>query len=340
MGGSCTPAPQPGCAAGKTDERCDQCRQRAGHGCRVVRARRPGFLHYANAWSSLVLPLVILVLALRAIAPDQAGGAEASQNTAGSSAGRPSVPAAPDSNPWDMAGKIVVDRDLLLRRLEGYGVDHYTILHNTVAGVALAVAGLSAASLAGAHAIYGNSWPLSWMMWFASFLLCTVIFAGAMSGSIAMPPLVPSVPDLVVPLLLGIGEFVLFSVLAHQVSGLNTPSSMAVGWFVTLTVVCVLAVVAVSQAIRFFGRGLFAENLALIDRYRSKRLPSDRRGASVIAVVGAAGAAASAAKIPSLEYAAAAIIILGLLMALLGHAQSSALLQKAISGNTGSDVNR
>ena len=280
-------------------------------------------LHYANAWSSLVLPLVILVLALRAIAPDHDADAEASQNTAGSSAGRPSVPVAPDSNPRDVAGKIVVDRDLLLRRLEGYGVDHYTILHNTVASVALAVAGLSAASLAGSRAIYGSSWPLSWMMWFASFLLCTVIFAGAMSGSIALPPLVPSIPDLVVPLLLGIGEFALFSVLADQVSGLKTPSSIAVGWFVTLTVVWVLAVVGVSQAMRFFSRGLFAENLALIDRYRSKRLPSDRRGASAMAVVGAAGTAASAAKILSLEYAATAIsgVIAGRIV--LWHTSSS-----------------
>lgn len=296
-------------------------------------------LHYANAWGSLALSLVILVLALRAIAPDNDADAQGSENTVGAGAGRSLVPAIPDTNPSGTTGKIVVDREMLLRRLEGYGVDHYTVLHNTVASVALAVAGLSAASLAGSRAIYGDSWALSWMMWLASFLLCAVIFAGAMSGSIAMPPLVPSIPDLVVPLLLGIGEFVLFAVLAHQVSGLKTASSIAVTWFVTLTVVCALAIVAISQAMRFFGRGAFTEDLVLVDRYRSKRLPSDRRGASITAAVGAAGAAASAAKIPLLEYVAAALVILGLLMALLRHAQSSALLQAAISGNTRSDLN-
>lgn len=228
-----------------------------------------------------------------------------------------------------------VDQDLLRQRFETYIVDHYTGLHNTVVSVVLAVAGLSAASLAGSHAQYGRSYPLLWMLWLASLLLCATIFAGTMTGSVAMPPLMPAITDLLVPLLLGVGEFVLFGVLAHQVSGLNKPSSIAEAWFISLTVVCLCAAAAITRAMRFFCAATYATEISKpIDEYRFRRLPADRRGALLTAVIGIGGAAG----VSWLEYVLGACVIAGLLVGLHGHSRSAAILRTAMRQARSTDV--
>jgi hypothetical protein len=183
-----------------------------------------------------------------------------------------------------------VDEDLLRERSKTYIVDHYTVLHNTVASVVLAAAGLSAASLAGSRMQYGSSYPLLWMFWVASFLLCGAIFAGTMVGNLAAPPIMPAIMDLMIPLLLGIGEFVLFGVLAHQVTGLTTTSSVGEAWFISMAVVCISAVAAITRAMRFFGAATYATKISIpIDKYRFERLPADRKGALMVGVIGAGG---------------------------------------------------
>lgn len=224
-----------------------------------------------------------------------------------------------------------VDQDLLRQRFESYIVDHYTSLHNTVVSVVLAVAGLAAASLAGSHAEYGGAYPLLWMFWLASLLLCATIFAGAMSGNVAAPPLMPGITDLLVPLILGVGEFVLFGVLAHQVSGLNQTSSVAEAWFVSLAVVCACAAAAITRAIRFFGAATYAPEISgPIDEYRFRCLPADRKGALMMSVIGIGGAVASAVRVTWLEYVLAGSAVGGLLLALRGHARSAAILRTAM----------
>jgi hypothetical protein len=224
-----------------------------------------------------------------------------------------------------------VNQDLLRQRFETYIVDHYLGLHNTVISVVLAVAGLAAASLAGWHARLGGSYPLLWMLWLASLLLCTTIFAGTVMGSVAAPPVMPSITDLIIPLLLGVGEFVLFGVLAHQVSGLNKPSAIAEAWFISAAVVCLCAAAGITRAMRFFGGATYSPEItAPVDEYRFTRLPADRKGALTMVTIGAAGAVASAAQITWLEYVLAGCAIAGLLLALRGHARSAAILRAAM----------
>ena len=230
-----------------------------------------------------------------------------------------------------------MDQDLLRERFESYIVDHYTGLHNTVVSVALAVAGLSAASLAGSHTQYGRSYPLLWMLWLASLLLCATVFAGTMVGSVAMPPLMPAVTDLLIPLFLGVGEFVLFGVLAHQVTGLNEASSVAEAWFIALTVVCACAAAAITRAMRFLGAATYATEISgLIDDYRLRCLPTDRKGALTIGLMGMGGAAASAVRATWLELLIAGCVLVGLLLALRGPARSAATLRTAVQARSAS----
>jgi hypothetical protein len=275
---------------------------------------------YTVAWSSLLLPLAILIAALRAMAPEQTASA-APRRSANSPEYQKGSELAAD-----------VDQELLHRRFESYIVDHYTGLHNTVISVVLAVAGLAAASLGGSHAQYGGSYPLLWMLWLASLLLCATIFAGVMSGNVVAPPLMPTITDLLIPLLLGVGEFVLFGVLAHQVTGLNKTSAVAEAWFISLAVVSACAAAAITRAMHFFGSATYAPDISgPIDDYRFRRMPLDRTRALLIAVMGIGGAVASAAQVAWLEYVLAASTIAGLLMALGGHARSAAVLRTAIS---------
>jgi hypothetical protein len=224
-----------------------------------------------------------------------------------------------------------VDEDLLRERSKTYIVDHYTGLHNTVVSVVLAAAGFSAASLAGSRAQPGSSYTLLWMLWAASFLMCAAIFAGVMVGNLAAPPMMPAITDLLIPLILGVGEFVLFGVLYHQVTGLKTTSSVAEAWFISLAIVCASAGVAITRAMRFFGAATYATTLSdPIDKYRSEHLPADRKGVLMIGVIGIGGAAASAVQVSWLEFVLAGCAIAGLLWGLREHAKSAAVLRSAM----------
>ncbi len=253
-----------------------------------------------------------------------AGGGEPS-NPSGNGSGEPSV------NRDRTESSVDVDEDLLLERSRTYIVDHYTGLHNTVVSVVLAAAGLSAASLAGSRMQYGSSYPLLWMLWAASFLLCATVFAGTMVGNLAAPPMMPAMTDLLVPLLLGVGEFVLFGVLAHQVTGLGTTSSVAEAWFICLAIVCASAVAAITRAMRFFGAATYAATISgPIDMYRYFRLPDDRKGALAVVIIGMGGAVASAVQVSWLQFVLAGCAIAALLWGLRKHAESAAFLRAAI----------
>jgi len=204
-------------------------------------------------------------------------------------------------------------------------------LHNTVVSVVLAAAGLSAASLAGSRAHYGSSYPLLWMLWIASFLLCATVFAGAMVGNLVAPPMMPAIADLLVPLLLGVGEFVLFGVLAHQITGLETTSSVAEAWFIFLAVVCASAVAGITRAMRFFAAATYSATISSpIDKYRYDRLPADRKGALMVGVIGMGGAVASAVQVSWLEFVLAGCVIAGLVWGLRKHAESAAVLRPTV----------
>ena len=233
-----------------------------------------------------------------------------------------------------------INGEQLRKRSESYFVEHYAALHNTVASVVLAVAGAAAASLAGSHAQYGRSYPLLWMFWLASFLVCATVFAGTMSGNLAAPSRMPAIADLVLPLLLGVGESVLFGVLAHQVTGVTEPSSVAEDWFICLAFVCACAAAAITRAMQFFAAANSdsSEIPPPIKTYLSKRLPADRKGALGISVIGIGGAVASAVELTMFEYVLAGCVIAGLLFALRGHSKSAALLQTAVEQAGGEDT--
>jgi len=239
-------------------------------------------LHYANAWSSLVLPLVILVLALRAIAPDHDADAEASQDTAGASAGQPSVPAAPDSNPGDVGNgrhhqmcrqgrkqptsatdfdhpNAAYQRSCRLSnkqalndiraRQDSAGISgHYLSLSVTVVSLGLAAAAAAAANLIAQHPSPGWNFSILWLLWVGGVLGIVVGYGGPMVGAFALPPAIPLIQDLIPPLVLGISEFLVFGAFLGSFTSTSNISSALTIWFAATCIYGISAFVIVLRA--------------------------------------------------------------------------------------------
>jgi hypothetical protein len=124
-----------------------------------------------------------------------------------------------------------VDIAGLRTRQETYLPSHYLSVHITAVGVALGVAGLSAASLIGPDPQHHANRTLFWVLFVVGLMATAAAYAGTMVGAILLPPRLPGVTDLLLPLLLALSEFLLFGILAYQVTGLSLPTAIMYWWY-------------------------------------------------------------------------------------------------------------
>jgi hypothetical protein len=112
-----------------------------------------------------------------------------------------------------------LSRDGLRQRHDTYLADHYMAAHVTVVSLALGVGGVTAASLIVPSPRFQGNQLVFMVLWLASLLATIVAYAGTMIGAIVLPARLPAVADLLLPLLLGVSEFLLFGVLAYPATG-------------------------------------------------------------------------------------------------------------------------
>lgn len=220
---------------------------------------------------------------------------------------------------------LAVDRDRLRTRYDMYPANHYLGLHNVVVSLALAVAGLAAASLLGLPESYRSYVPLLWLMTVASLLGIAVAYAGTVTGAPILPPRVPAVLDLVLPLLLGLSEFFLFGVLARQVTALNSPKAVTVARFVASAVFGALAALSVVRARSVIVRGDYAVEIRAVVASYVRRLRSDALAAAAVGLVGAlaaVGAGVGPASVSWLDYVAVGLMITGFGGGFYSHART------------------
>lgn len=166
-----------------------------------------------------------------------------------------------------------VTGETLRRRYDSYLIDHYLSLHVTIVSVTLAVAGISAAALLAPSAQHGKYQLLLWAMWAASLLAAADAYAGPMTGAILLPPRIPNAVDLVLPLLLGCCEFVMFAVLGSQGFGVLPVSTMLIGWWFAFAAFAVIAAGSVARAIQIVGSAEYEDRLKKsIRRYRGAEI--------------------------------------------------------------------
>lgn len=186
--------------------------------------------------------------------------------------------------------ELFVDRIRLRSRHDMYLANHYVGLHNIVVSMALAVAGVAAASMLGLPESYRGYVPLMWMMLVASLLAIAVAYAGTVTGAPVLPPRLPAMLDLILPLLLGLAEFFLFGILAQKVTTLNSPQAVTEAWFVASAVFGASAALSVARARSIIARGHYDSDICpVVDAY-VRRLRGDVIAASIIAVLGVGSA--------------------------------------------------
>jgi hypothetical protein len=167
---------------------------------------------------------------------------------------------------------IEIGRIVLKQRQDNYLTDHYLATHSTAVNIALGVAGISAASLLVPSAELRAYQSLFWLLWLISLLVTATAYAAAITGAIVLPLRLPAVVDLMLPLLLSMSEFLLFGVLASQVTGFSSARAILAGWWLTLAVYSVVALLQVWRAHYLITQTTYSVELQpIIDRYLKRQ---------------------------------------------------------------------
>jgi hypothetical protein len=220
-----------------------------------------------------------------------------------------------------------IDRAVLRERNKSYLSGHYLSLHITVVSVVLAAAGAAAASLiarpVGTHYELFVLWPL----WTGSLVAAAVAYGGPMVGAFALPSTIPTISDLLFPLLIGITEFLLFAILVNQVTPVGL-DFLVNAWLIIVAVFAFVAGLSVLRARHHYATGI-NENIyskdvsTMIERYL-RSLDRDSVAAGATAALAAAGAGlrlSDAAKLPAFIFPL--IITVLLLLGLRGHSETA-----------------
>jgi len=175
---------------------------------------------------------------------------------------------------------------VVYQRQDMYLANHYTTLHVTVVGLALGVAGVVASSLlAGTPSPNFDAYQSAlYVLWLASLLGIAVAYGGPMIANILMPARIPAVVDLVLPLLLGVCEFMQFTILGYRLTGWTSPRAVLAGWWFTFGAFGLVASLGTWRAYYLIDRA----NKSAVGVVAScaKRLRSNIFGAAATAVLG------------------------------------------------------
>lgn len=182
-----------------------------------------------------------------------------------------------------------LDRAHIAQRQDGYLVNHYMGLHVTIVSVALGIAGVAAASLLTARQVPLEHRLLFGSLWVASILATAAAYAGATTGSFALPPRIPAMWDLLIPIFIAVAEFLLFAVLVSQVTDAPDAHTVVVVWFFCFSVFGLLSTVAVARARHLFKMTAYGSDVAPDVAWYVGRLSWDMVSASAAAIIGLGG---------------------------------------------------
>jgi hypothetical protein len=214
-----------------------------------------------------------------------------------------------------------------------YLTNHYVGLHTMVVNVALAVAGLAAASLLNLPPAYHGYALLLWLMFVASLLAIAVAYAGTVTGAPVLPPKLPSMPDLILPLALALSELFLLGVLAHQFVSFDSPRSVVIGWSVGLAIFAVLAAASVARAEYLVRKSEYGHDIADVVRAYRSNLRTDVAAALLVGVVAVLSAVyhwLGSGKPSWLSYLFVALVAAAFLGGFYSHAKSRELIHRAM----------
>jgi hypothetical protein len=186
-----------------------------------------------------------------------------------------------------------IDRIELRERYKAYLAGHYLSLHITVVSVVLAAAGVAAASLITRPMNADHQLLVLWLLWIGSLAATAVAYGGPMVGAFALPASIPSISDLLLPLFVGVIEFLLFTILIRQVTavGLNV---LVNTWLITMAFFALFAELSVLRAWHHYAAGVrdgvYSNEVARMIKQYLRCLLRDSVGAGTVTALAAIGA--------------------------------------------------
>jgi len=205
--------------------------------------------------------------------------------------------------------------------------------------VSLAIAGGAAASLIATlpSMSAGQIWDVS-LLWFGSILATAVAYGGAMVGAFALPASLPSITDLLLPLLVCVTEFLLFTIMIPQITHAIDVRTLINTWLVLMAVFGFLAELSILRARYYFTSAKAAQVYSddapeIVEKY-IVRLFRDGLGAGATCFVAALGAAVRMTFLPDWPGFVFPAILVGLLaFGLAGHAETAHMWQRSLTAN-------
>lgn len=162
-------------------------------------------------------------------------------------------------------------------------------LHGMLVSVTLGAAGFAAANIATSTGGKEDSGLLPWILWSGALLAILVVYTGTVTGVFALPAGIPSVWDLVVPLAIGLAQFMLFGALTRSVAQFTNSYGMVRAWFFAMAAFGAFATVGILRARHLVNVTAYHATLTDGVKYYRSRLMSDVAGAGALTLVSAVG---------------------------------------------------
>lgn len=228
-----------------------------------------------------------------------------------------------------------VTAEQLRDRSAGYFMDQQAGIFGMIVSVALGVAGLAAASLFEVRPSDRPYHILFWILWAVSLLSIGVVYSGATVNLFALPNIVPSAPDMFIPLGIGLLEFMLFAVLTSPLTSELAPRSVTAAWFGCYGLFACLATVVLRRVRRLFTSTIYeGEHQEAVDVV-IVQLGSDIRGSTASAAAGITYSAVLAldGKVPlAVSYLLAALMAAGMVWGFISQYRQGKALWQGLSG--------
>jgi hypothetical protein len=181
---------------------------------------------------------------------------------------------------------LLLTRTRIQERKSSYLLDHYKNLHVALIGVAVGVAGIAAANILTFQGEHADR-PLRILLLAASMLITANVYLGMMVGGIVLSAAVPTTLDLILPLLIGVSEFVLFGFVALNPGSPDAALGSTKGWLIAFMAVAALALCAILWVKAHLGDDQYAEDARPMIREYRRRMAADQAGAAAVCTIAA-----------------------------------------------------
>ena len=176
------------------------------------------------------------------------------------------------------AGMTQLTHARVSERLQEHLINHYAQLHSTLVSITLGAAGYAAAGLATASGGPLERIVVSWLLWVGALLAVSAAYLGVTTGVFLLPAQIPATVDLILPLAIGLCQFMLFGVLTPAVAAFRTTRSLLIAWLIAMAAFALSSLLGILRARYVIAQGQGDSDIQRVLTHYHKRLTADAKG--------------------------------------------------------------